>query len=980
VADRENKFQSMVESIENAIISGDSELAKSLLASLETIPDDKKRSYEKEFLEIRCLWNINEYEPALKKLRKLLKNNALKPGTDAWTGALMLKSHINYAMGHAAAAENNLKKLTTQLDSHSPYLPDIHFNLASIIRDRGAIDEALNIYNDVIACPESSFELITRTALAMAHMHSDLNLDGVREYTRIVTEKTPKWGDWKSLKIAEILNSLADFREGLCGAAIRELYKHMREADDSNFTGARIRARLALTEILVTLGDYASGKNLLDEIGDILKNVQVSDLRHLQNQAELLWYKAEIRQEGHSNRLWEALDRLEILLAVIAKYPRPPGPIPFWLLLGEIQTKLGLINLAVRSFQRAQTEAESIGSTIWNAAARYASASLKWRFSEESEKHRGIVRNRILSETTQALDILSASNRPELEWRIHFFRGEIFEDSGEQYPSREEMKIAAQIARNLLLSFDNPALQAIYRQSEIRHDALLHLQSAYQHLLEPDEQAVRSEPGKKNDRKSTTESLDLSQSQKLQNILNAMFELHSAGSIPDLFDALLRHSLQTLDGDRAVVMVFKQGKNFEKHNVKFRSGSAHEESYTIPGKWLAEASSGTRILSFSWDVSDSNHQARFLIVAPLCEKKVVKALLCIDRSQGKGVFSDDDQAILSTLTSVASIAYSSLEIQERLTKLSDQLRREIIPEFPNIIGQSEPMKNVFIQMQKIAMSDIPVVIVGETGTGKDLIARTIHSISNRAQAPFVHLDCSAIPSTLLESELFGIEDGVATGVESRIGIIEYANDGTILLDEVGDIPLNTQAKLLRVLQEQEFVPIGSNRSVSVSIRIIATSTRKLETLIEEEKLREDFYYRISGLTIELPPLRNRLGDIILLARTFLQRYCREFKKNINGFETDLFDVMLAYDWPGNVRELEHMVRKASLFCRGDRITLQDMDLPEVRSKRMTLHEAVFQMERNTAREALKQCNNSFRKAAETLDISIEKLKSLLSVS
>lgn len=980
MADREKKFFTLVESIENAIVSGDSELTKSLLLSLDTIPDDKEHHYLKEFLEIRYLWNIDEYDSALKKLRKLLKNSAIKPGTDEWIGTLMLKAHINYTTGHTTAAESNLNKIIDHIEPKSLYLPDVRFNLASITRDRGAIHEALKLFQDVMASPESSPELITRTALAIAKMRSDLNQDGVREYTRIVAEKAPKWGGWKSLKIAEILNALADFREGLCGSALRELYKHMREADDSNFISARIRVRLALTEVLVVLGDYASAKSLLDESGDILKNVQFSDLKYLQNQAELLWYTADIRHEGHSNRLWEALDRLEILLAVIAKYPRPPGPAPFWLLMGEIQGKLGLSDLAVRSFQRAQTEAERIDSTAWNAAARYSIASLKWHFTGDSDRNRTIARNRILSETTRALDILTASSRPELEWRIHFLRGEIFEESGEQYPAKEEMKIAAQIARNLLLSLDNPALQTLYRQSEIRHDALLHLQSTYDQMLKPDEYPVRIQPEQTSDRKSQPELPDLSQSQKLQNILNAMFELHSADSIPGLFDSLLRHSLQILDGDRGVVTVYYQGKNHEPHGIKIRSGSEHEESYSIPDKWLAEAASGTRILSFFWDVSDINNQTRFLIIAPLCVKNVPKALLCIDRIQGKGAFSDEDQAILSTLTSVTSIAYSSLAIQDRLTKLSDQLRREIIPEFPNIIGQSEPMKSVFIQMQKIALSDIPVVIVGETGTGKDLIARTIHSISNRAQAPFVHLDCSAIPSTLLESELFGIKEGIATGVESRIGIIEFANDGTILLDEVGDIPLNTQAKLLRVLQEQEFVPIGSNHPVSVSIRIIATSTRKPETLIQEETIREDFYYRISGLTIELPPLRDRSGDIILLARSFLQRYCMEFNKNITGFEPALFDVMLAYDWPGNVRELEHMVRKAALFCKGDRITLKDMDIPEARSTRISLKEAVLQMERESAREAISQCNNNYQKAAKTLDISITKLKQLLAVS
>lgn len=977
MADKKEKFRDWLESVENAFLAGDLEHSETLLSTpAESIAKTKDQRLTYDFLKIRHYWHGGDLITALKNLQKFLRHPDLKTGSDLWVDAMILHAHISYSNAQISSSEKILKKIINTIDKSSPLWQDVHFNLASIARDQGLISEALKLLQDVIEFPGSSPELLTRAALAIAKIRSDLGLEGTVDYTRIVIEKAPKWGGWNSLKTAEVLKALSDFREGSFGSAIKELYRHMHEADESNFTEPAIRSRLALSEALITLGDYASAKSLLLEIDDIMKNLQISDLKYLQNQAELLWFKADIRQEEQKNRLWGALDRVEILLAVIAKYPRPPGPAQFWLLLGEIQSKLDLTDAALRSFQRAQSEAESIGSISINAVARFAAANIKWRSLSDLEKSQS--RYKILSETTQILDILGSSGRPELEWQIHFLRGEIFENSGEQYPAKEEMKLAAHTVKSLIESIDNPSLQTLFRQAEDRHQALLYLQS-FQDLI-PIESLTQSKPKKNEFEKQRSEITDLSQSQLLQEILQAMLDLHSVNGITGLFDVLLRYSLQTVDGDRAEILMFSHDKTYENYGVKFRSGGDQLDSYSIPEKWVLESAAGTRLMTYFWDVSDFNDQPRFLLTAPLYDKNVLKALLCIDRVLRKGDFSDEDRAILSTLISVASVAYSSLASREKLTKLSDQLRREIVPEFPDIIGQSEAMKKIFLQIQRIASSDIPVVIVGETGTGKDLIARTIHSIGNRSHAPFIHLDCSAIPVSLLESELFGIAEGVATGVESRIGLIEYAHDGTILLNEVGDIPLSTQAKLLRVLQEKEFLAVGSYQPVSVNVRILSTSTESLETLVQEEKLREDFYYRINGLTIEIPPLRKRDGDIVLLARTFLQRYNLEFKKQKTGFEPHVFDAMHAYNWPGNIRELEHMIRRAVLLCKGDRITLQDMNLPEVRKEKFTMTQAIRQMEIDSAKEAFNLSNKKVKEAAKALDISVKKLEQLLSAS
>ncbi|MBN1879135.1 sigma 54-interacting transcriptional regulator [bacterium] len=973
----EKTFQDIVETIEKAIISGDVVAAETCLSKPDYLAILKSDPLRKDIFLTQIAWNKGEFEVTRRKVASLLKHSSVKPGSTVWVELMMMRAFINHSLGHTLKAEKDLDKLLKTLPPDSEFYSEIQYNLASSNRDQGNLLEAGRLYDALIESNRSSPEIVTRSSLSMAKMKSDLDQHGVSHYTRIVSELAPLWGGWAALKTAEILDELASFREGRCGQSLKELHRHVREADESNFTVPRIRSRLALSEALIELGDYKTAKLLIEETGNILTNVQNSSLKHLQNYVELLWFQADVRQTGAQDHLWEALDRLEILLAVVAKYPRPPGPAPFWLLIGEIQCRLGLMEQGLRSIERARSEADSIGAVSVAASACYNLASFEWGLLDEKQRHQGIERNRILADTSQALETTSRSRRPELEWRIHYLRGKIFSESGEQYPSREEMKTAAAIVHNLIKSLDNPSVQSIYRQSPIRHDALLTLQTIHEPLQSVNQiqdqlkEPILSDGGRELD--------DASTFRQVQDVMNAMLELHSASDFNGLLEKLMVHMLQILNADRAETLLYPFGSTDIRSMIKIRSGRDDElTTLGIPEKWLREAVSTQGVLTYRWDADERNPESRYVAILAIRDREAVRGILCIDRFKAKGTFSTDEQAILKTLTTVASIAWSSLSIRKRLSEISDQFRREIVPDFPHIIGQSEPMKRVFVQMQRVASSDIPVLIQGETGTGKDLIARAIHDIGNRSSAAFVHLDCSAIPMTLLESELFGIEDGIATGVESRIGLMEYADGGTILMDEVGDIPLNTQAKLLRVLQEHEFEPIGSDRVISVDIRIIATTSKDIGELISTGKLREDFYYRISGLIINLPPLRERHGDIVILARTFLQRYNLEFRKNISGFSTDLLDAMISYPWPGNIRELDHLLRKAVLFCHGDRLTISDMDLPSIEPRRLSLKDAIRIMEIDTVRKVLALTDGDHQKTAELLKISRNYIDKLLS--
>jgi two-component system NtrC family response regulator len=292
-----------------------------------------------------------------------------------------------------------------------------------------------------------------------------------------------------------------------------------------------------------------------------------------------------------------------------------------------------------------------------------------------------------------------------------------------------------------------------------------------------------------------------------------------------------------------------------------------------------------------------------------------------------------------------------------------------------IIGESGRMQEVLSLVHRVAASDVTVLIQGESGTGKELIAQAIHYASPRASGPLVKVNCAALPETLLESELFGHEKGAFTGaVATRQGRFELAHGGTLFLDEIGDLPLHLQVKLLRVLQEREFERVGSNRPVSIDVRLIAATHRDLAALVKAGRFRDDLYYRLDVVTIVVPPLRERREDIPPLIDHFMRQFAGANRKRISGLTRESRELLLRYDYPGNVRELENLIERAVVLTRDD--VIGPADLP------LTLHEPVADMaeatgltaavealERRMIHEALTQANRVQTRAAETLGIS-----------
>lgn len=280
----------------------------------------------------------------------------------------------------------------------------------------------------------------------------------------------------------------------------------------------------------------------------------------------------------------------------------------------------------------------------------------------------------------------------------------------------------------------------------------------------------------------------------------------------------------------------------------------------------------------------------------------------------------------TTATEVHAALERLLE-QRRIRQEAEILRRqqELPRQFDDFIGSSPRMRKVFDTIQQIADTNVDVLILGETGTGKELVARSIHQHSRRHKQPFVAVDCGAIPENLLESEFFGHEKGAFTGADSRrIGLLEYADGGTFFLDEIGELPLLLQAKLLRTLQERKLRRVGGREEIPVDVRIVAATARDLEAMIREKRFREDLYYRINVVRIDLPPLRQRGDDLGLIAEHFSQRFSREMGKPVVGISPEAYHVLSHYRWPGNIRELQNVIRRGIALTQGSLITLDDL--------------------------------------------------------
>jgi formate hydrogenlyase transcriptional activator len=342
-------------------------------------------------------------------------------------------------------------------------------------------------------------------------------------------------------------------------------------------------------------------------------------------------------------------------------------------------------------------------------------------------------------------------------------------------------------------------------------------------------------------------------------------------------------------------------------------------------------------------------------------------------------FTEDDLTFLGQVANQIALAVENALAYGQVSELKDKLAQENVYleseirselHFEDIVGNSEQLRRVLREIETVAPADSTVLIYGETGTGKELIARALHDLSSRKPNAFVKLNCAAIPTGLLESELFGHEKGAFTGaIMQRVGRFELANRGTIFLDEVGEIPLELQPKLLRVLQEREFERLGSTRTIRTDARLIAATNRDLKTMVEEQRFRSDLYYRLNVFPIRVPSLRERKEDIPLLVRHFVKEFSRRNHRVIDTIPSETMQALIRYHWPGNIRELQNVIERAVIISRGPvlNVTLAELT-PDVSSPPVSMvtstkpgsHESLQEMldetERNQILRALENTN------------------------
>jgi formate hydrogenlyase transcriptional activator len=364
-------------------------------------------------------------------------------------------------------------------------------------------------------------------------------------------------------------------------------------------------------------------------------------------------------------------------------------------------------------------------------------------------------------------------------------------------------------------------------------------------------------------------------------------------------------------------------------------------------------------------------------ILPLVSRGRVLGIFGVVKYQDNAFNSDDIDFLTQIANQVAiavenALAFGQIrELKDKLAQeklyLEDEIRSEM--NFAQIVGKSVSLRRVLKQVETVAPTDSTVLVYGDTGTGKELIARAIHDLSPRRSKPFVKLNCAAIPTGLLESELFGHEKGAFTGaIAQRIGRFEVANGGTIFLDEIGEVPLELQTKLLRVLQEREFERLGSSRTLRTDARLIAATNRDLEAMVSEQKFRSDLFFRLNVFPVHVPPLRERQGDIPLLVRHFTQQFSRRMNRVIETIPSAAMDALCRYHWPGNIRELQNVIERAVIISTGPVLSVDvtDLKFPKAgppaekpaspKSTNGALHSVLEETERQQILKALKECN------------------------
>lgn len=492
--------------------------------------------------------------------------------------------------------------------------------------------------------------------------------------------------------------------------------------------------------------------------------------------------------------------------------------------------------------------------------------------------------------------------------------------------------------------------------------------------------------------------------EKLPIILKICQKMNTERDLPALLNLIAREAAKLMVADRASIFLLDREKlelwsivTLDGTQIRFDARLGLTGAAAMTGQTINVEDAYEDPRFYKKIDARTGYRTRSMFVVPLKNQEgdIIGTFQVLNKKDG--AFTKDDEKILQALAEHVAIAVETAQLveelkrhREQLLEVNAQLWKEVEGRFStqNIIGTSPQIQNVVRLIEQVGDSSVNVLITGESGTGKELVAKAIHYNSSRARYPFVALNCAAVPESLVESELFGIEKGVATGVERRVGKFEEADGGTLFLDEIGDLSLGTQAKILRALQEGVIEHVGGRKTISVDVRALSATNKDLEAEIKKGNFRKDLYYRLKVVHIQMPPLREIPEDIQILANYFLDKYCQEMKKEPKKLTAVALRCLMNYAWPGNVRELENEIKRLVVLTTRRVITEEDLSqaIRNNKNKKMplrlmparSLKETVEELEKSLISEALQRCRDNQRQTAKALGLSrwglIKKMK------
>jgi DNA-binding NtrC family response regulator/pSer/pThr/pTyr-binding forkhead associated (FHA) protein len=475
---------------------------------------------------------------------------------------------------------------------------------------------------------------------------------------------------------------------------------------------------------------------------------------------------------------------------------------------------------------------------------------------------------------------------------------------------------------------------------------------------------------------------EVTNSSPMSELIKAIVDLlHSKDNA--LYDSLVVSVARLMRADAARIVVEDPQTHERTTLTRYPVSSGLDRFSNRAVDWAAESNVAIIMHADQWRESELSMRSlernlvESVLCAPLKDSGIVFGYLYLDRVSNNDGFSNDDKVFLDALLPLLSEILSTFSEKKRQKETIERLQVANIDQGSGIIFESEVMKEVLGRAKRFSRTDSPVLITGETGTGKELMARFVHDNSSRAGSAFKAINCGAIPENLIESELFGHEKGSFTGaIQRKIGLFEAAESGTVFLDEIGELPLQLQVRLLRVLQESEVTRVGGTDVIKINVRVVAATNRSLEQEIVNGTFRQDLYFRLHVLTLNLPPLRDRGADIHLLLEYFTKKYCQQFGLPQKTFSASAKKNFLLHSWPGNIRELENAVQKAILMSDQQVISPEDFNVDAIGSvlklsgdsDPVTLHEARDRAEKTAIVNALVKTKGNVSLSSRILDI------------